>query len=93
MHIGYRAEHHTTREIIEMATTATTDRKNTKTHQMTMELIRVLDRWWLGDGAQFDQFSRMYLTNKGMELAKSIPVGTEGDQLYRLAQQATTAGY
>lgn len=64
-----------------------------KTHQLTLELIRVLDRWWLGDRAQFDQFATIYLTTKGMELAKSIPVGTEGDELYQRCKQAVSAGY
>lgn len=69
------------------------DAMSSKTHQMTMELIRVLDLWWRGDRTQFDQFSRTYLTSKGTALARAIEIGTEGDELYRLAKEAVTAGY
>lgn len=70
-----------------------TERKNTKTHQQTMELVRSLGKMWRGDRAEFDQFSARYLTAKGESLATSIDSQSSEETIYSQATAAVTAGY
>lgn len=58
--------------------------------QKASELLRCLRRGWKGDWVHFEQFSARYLTQKGEDIAKAIPVG-QNDM--SAAMRALRAGF
>ena len=72
---------------------AKSDKKNTKTHQQTMELVQCLRKWWSGDKAECTQFSARYLTARGEALAAAIDSQSSEETIYAQASAAVKAGY